>query len=192
MTQMTAIFHSSPYYKVVTALDYHQCLCLLCSDFPRTLVADASKILPTHPTYQSTKTDGFISTLSQEPTLFEKFEIEDLRLSTQLFFYYAEFMEKIKEIFTESSCGDSDNTQVTVSLVFTALEGFYKKNKIFILPPQEAVYEAIVMKSQKKMKMNVDEPYLLEEMQGFMTGAGTISLNEFCFVSCYVEPDENL
>ena len=179
---MNAIFHASPYYKVVTALDYHQCLCLLCSDFPRTLVADAAKILPPHPNYPSTKTDTFISTLSQEPALFDKFEIEDLRLTVQLFFYYSEFMERIKEIFTEVSCGDSDNAQVTISLIFTSVESLFKKSKMFTFPPQEVVYEAIIMKSQKKMKMNPDEVYLLEEMQNFMTGAGTISYNEFCFV----------
>ena len=179
---MTAIFHTSPYYRVVTALDYHQCLCLLCSDFPRTLVAEASKVLPAHPNYPSTKTDTFISTLSEEPTLFEKFEIEDLRLSTQLFFYYAEFVEKIKEIFVELSSGDSDNAQITVSLVYTAIEGLYKKNKVYMMPPQEVVYEAIVAKTQKKMRMKAEEVYLLGEIQGFMTGAGTICFNEFCLV----------
>jgi hypothetical protein len=182
MSQMNSIFHSSPYYKVITALDYHQCLCLLCSDFPRTLVADATKTIPPHPNYPSTKTDNFISTLSQEPSLFEKFDIEDLRLSVQLCFYYSEFIDTAKEIFTELSCGDTNNAQITISLVYTSIENLYKKNKIFMYPPQELVYEAIVVKSQKKMKMSPDEIYLIEDIQNFMTGAGTISFNEFFYV----------
>jgi hypothetical protein len=32
------------------------------------------------------------------------------------------------------------------------------------------------------MKMSPDDVYLIEEMQGFMTGAGTISFNEFTYV----------
>ena len=179
---MNLIFHSSPHYKIITALDYHQCLCLLCSDFPRTLIAEACKTIPRDPNHPSTKPETYISTLSQEPGLFEKFEIEDLRLSVQLFFYYSEFIENIKAIFNELSCGDSDSAQVTISLVYTSIENLYKKNKIFVMPPQELVYEAIVFKSQKKMKMAPDEVYLIEDMQSFMTGAGTISFNELCYV----------
>ena len=82
----------------------------------------------------------------------------------------------------ELSSGDSDNAQITVSLVYTAIEGLYKKNKVYMMPPQEVVYEAIVAKTQKKMRMNAEEVYLLGEIQGFMTGAGTICFNEFCLV----------
>lgn len=182
MTQMNAIFHSSPYYKVVTALDYHQCLCLLCSDFPRTLVAEAAKILQPHPNYPSTKTDGYASTLSQEPALFNKYDIEDLRLSIQLYFFFSEFMEKLVDVFVELSCGDHENGQVTISLLCSSLELLYKKKGSNCFPPLELLYEAIIMKAQKKMKMNADEFYLLEDVQGFMTGAGTISFVEFVYV----------
>ena len=182
MSQMSSIFHSSPYYKVITALDYHQCLCLLCSDFPRTLVAEAGKILTPHPNYPSTRTDSFPSTLSQEPVLFNKYEIEDLRLSVQLFFCFNEFMEKVKEIFMELSCGDYENGQVTISLLCSSLENLYKRKVLNAFVNIELVYEAILLKAQKKMKMNPDEFYLLDDVQGFMTGAGTISYLEFAFV----------
>ena len=182
INQITSIFHSNPYYKVITALDYHQCLCLLCSDFPRTLVADAVKILPPNSKYPSSKTDSFISTLSQEPTLFEKFDIEDLRLSMQLLFFYSEFIENIKEIFNDLASGDFDTTQVTVSLIFSAIENLYKKGKLYNFPPQEALYEAIAAKSQKKIKMDLEDVYMIEDMQVMMTGAGTISYREFYIV----------
>lgn len=182
MTQMNAIFHSSPYYKVVTALDYHQCLCLLCSDFPRTLVAEAAKVIQPNSNYPSTKTEGYASTLSQEPALFNKYDIEDLRLSVQLYFFFSEFMEKLVDVFVELSCGDYENGQVTISLLCSSLELLYKKKGMNYYPPIELVYEAIVMKAQKKMKMNPDEFFVLEDVQGFMTGAGTISFVEFVYV----------
>lgn len=43
------MFHSTPHYKVMTALDYHQMICLVCSDFPRTLLIEAVRTLPYAP-----------------------------------------------------------------------------------------------------------------------------------------------
>jgi hypothetical protein len=156
---------------------------LLCSDFPRTLIADAAKLLPPHPNYPSTKTDTFISTLSQEPALFNKFEMDDLKQSVQLFFYYAEFMDVLKEIFSDLSAGELENAQVTISLLFSGLKTAYNKTKLYMFPPMELVCEAIVAKSQKKMKMNPNEMYLLENIDEYMSGAGTISFNEFTMVN---------
>ena len=44
---MKKVFHSTPHYKVITALDYHQMICLVCSDFPRNLIIETVKTLPT-------------------------------------------------------------------------------------------------------------------------------------------------
>ncbi|CDW72541.1 UNKNOWN [Stylonychia lemnae] len=46
LQQVKKVFHSTPFYKVITALDYHQMLCLVCSDFPRALMIDTVKTLP--------------------------------------------------------------------------------------------------------------------------------------------------
>jgi hypothetical protein len=46
LQQVKKVFHSTPYYKVITALDYHQMLCLVCSDFPRSLMIDIVRPLP--------------------------------------------------------------------------------------------------------------------------------------------------
>ena len=46
LQQVKKVFHSTPYYKVITALDYHQMLCLVCSDFPRSLMIETVKTLP--------------------------------------------------------------------------------------------------------------------------------------------------
>jgi hypothetical protein len=40
LQQVKKVFHSTPYYKQITALDYHQMLCLVCSDFPRSMMID--------------------------------------------------------------------------------------------------------------------------------------------------------
>jgi hypothetical protein len=91
-------------------------------------------------------------------------------------------MEKTKEIFLELTCGDYENGQVTISMLCSSLENIYKRKALNPYPPIELVYEAILVKAQKKMKMNPDDFYVLEDVQGFMTGAGTISFYEFTFV----------
>jgi hypothetical protein len=40
------VFHSTPYYHTITGLDYHQMICLICSDFPRNLMIETIKTLP--------------------------------------------------------------------------------------------------------------------------------------------------
>jgi hypothetical protein len=40
LQQVNKVFHSSPHFKVITALDYHQMICLVCSDFPRNLMIE--------------------------------------------------------------------------------------------------------------------------------------------------------
>lgn len=170
---------------MITALDYHQCLCLLCSDFPRSLVLEVSKILPVHPSYQnSAKSENFISTLSCEPSLFDKFEVEDFRLAVELFFFYSEFIEKTKTLFAELSSGDfSIDNEVMISLATAGINSLYSRTKfsLFIFPPIETIFEALLTKAQKKLQLNADDLYLINEMVEMMHGSGTISFRELCF-----------
>lgn len=46
LQQVKKVFHSTPFFKIISALDYHQMLCLVCSDFPRALMIEAVKTLP--------------------------------------------------------------------------------------------------------------------------------------------------
>ena len=46
LQQVKKVFHSTPHYKVITALDYQQMICLVCSDFPRQLIIETVKTLP--------------------------------------------------------------------------------------------------------------------------------------------------
>jgi hypothetical protein len=46
LQQIRKVFHSTPFYHLVTGLDYHQMICLICSDFPRTLMIETIKTLP--------------------------------------------------------------------------------------------------------------------------------------------------
>ena len=55
LQQIRKVFHSTPYYHVITGLDYHQMICLICSDFPRNLMIETIKTLPL------AKKDGAIS-----------------------------------------------------------------------------------------------------------------------------------
>ena len=47
LQQVKKVFHSTPHYKVINALDYQQMICLVCSDFPRQLIIETVKTLPT-------------------------------------------------------------------------------------------------------------------------------------------------
>ena len=46
LQQIRKVFHSTPYYHTITGLDYHQMICLICSDFPRNLMIETIKTLP--------------------------------------------------------------------------------------------------------------------------------------------------
>lgn len=65
LQQIRKVFHSTPYYHVITGLDYHQMICLICSDFPRNLMIETIKTLPL------AKKDGAISTKTGVSIFFE-------------------------------------------------------------------------------------------------------------------------
>ena len=92
LQQVKKVFHSTPYYKVITALDYHQMLCLVCSDFPRSLMIDIVRPLPVANSEQ-------VSGKAGHDLLFEQFELEKLQQAVCITFYFNEFMENVKTTF---------------------------------------------------------------------------------------------
>jgi hypothetical protein len=70
LQQVKKVFHSTPHYKVITALDYHQMICLVCSDFPRQLIIESVRTLPLQ--------DGTTKPQSND-LLFEQYDIEKLQ-----------------------------------------------------------------------------------------------------------------
>jgi hypothetical protein len=87
------VFHSTPFFKVISALDYHQMLCLVCSDFPRALMIEAVKTL------NIAGKSNEISAKQGPDLLFEQFDLQVLQNSMCIFFYYNEFMENVRTIF---------------------------------------------------------------------------------------------
>lgn len=67
-------------------------ICLICSDFPRTLMIETIKVLPL-----TKKTE--ISTKSGTDILFEQYDLDKLQASVCIFFYYNEFMENVRTLF---------------------------------------------------------------------------------------------
>ena len=60
----------------MTALDYHQMICLVCSDFPRNLIIETVKTLPTAASIPGGNPE--ISERSGHDLLFEQYTLEML------------------------------------------------------------------------------------------------------------------
>ena len=188
LMQVARVFHSNPYYKIITALDYHQCLCLLCTDFPRTLVAEAAKVLPVHPSYINNPALNtvMISTLSHEPVLFDKFDLADLKSSVELFFFYSEFLEASKTVFTDLLSGSFGyKEEVSIGLLLTSLRGLLNREQYSYLkyPPMDLLIEALLTKANKKLQLSAEEFHTMEDVLPLITSCGTISFSEFCIVT---------
>lgn len=70
LQQVRKVFHSTPHYKIITALDYHQMICLVCSDFPRQLVIESVRCLQLQ--------DGSVKANSGNELLFEQYDVDRL------------------------------------------------------------------------------------------------------------------
>lgn len=92
LQQVKKVFHSTPHYKVITALDYHQMICLVCSDFPRNLIIETVKALPIAGSSE-------ISAKQGHDLLFEQYDIEKLQGAICIYFYFNEFMENVRTLF---------------------------------------------------------------------------------------------
>lgn len=93
---MKKVFHSTPHYKIITALDYHQMICLVCSDFPRNLIIETVKTLPIA---SSAAGEPEISARIGHDLLFEQFQLEMLQGAVCIYFYFNEFMENVRTLF---------------------------------------------------------------------------------------------
>jgi hypothetical protein len=100
------VFHSTPHYKVITALDYHQMICLVCSDFPRNLIIETVKTLPIA---SSMPGEPEISQRVSHDLLFEQYNLELLQGAICIYFYFNEFMENARTLFQESAGSTSLN-----------------------------------------------------------------------------------
>lgn len=96
LQQVKKVFHSTPHYKIITALDYHQMICLVCSDFPRNLIIETVKTLPTA---ASPPNEPEISQRVGHDLLFEQFNLEMLQGAVCICFFYNEFMENARTLF---------------------------------------------------------------------------------------------
>ena len=99
LQQVKKVFHSTPHYKIITALDYHQMICLVCSDFPRNLIIETVK---TQPIAASVEGEPVISQRVGHDLLFEQYQLEMLQGAVCIYFYFSEFMENVRNLFMES------------------------------------------------------------------------------------------
>lgn len=180
LQQVTRIFHSGPYYRVLSALDYHQCINLICPDFPRTLILDACSILDVHPsaTENPIQQGEVWSVISHEPRLFDRFGLEDLKAAVELVFYYTEFIEKLKTCFAEFSPPFSVQGEAAISLIYSSVSSAYSRNKNSWLeyPPLDIVFEALLQKHPNPPTAILTQ----SEVPAALNSAASISFKELC------------
>ena len=141
--QVKKVFHSTPYYKILTALDYHQMLCLICSDFPRSLMIETVKTLSIANTDRTSEQAG-------EQILFEQYELGALQSAVCVFFYFNEFLENLRQIFQESQQSSALNIyeQCSCYTLYQSVHNFIQRQKpnAFPLPSREQVLEVLMCK----------------------------------------------
>ena len=71
-------------------------ICLVCSDFPRNLIIETVKTLPTA---SSMPTEPEISQRIGHDLLFEQYNLEMLQGAVCIYFYFNEFMENVRTLF---------------------------------------------------------------------------------------------
>jgi len=94
LQQIKKVFHQTPCFKIITALDYLQLLVLVCPEFPKSLMIEAVKVIPLIETKKITSQTG-------DDILFDKFDLTDLQTAICVFFYFNEFMENVRKIFQD-------------------------------------------------------------------------------------------
>ena len=175
LQQVRKVFHTTPWYKVVTALDYLQLLTLIWSDFPKSLMIEAVKVLPVAESSAPSAQTG-------EEILFEKFELFDLQCSIWIFFYFHEFMDGVKTIFQESqkASGFDPEEECSVFTIYTAAWNFIQRQKgsLCPLPTVENIIETLIYDTKLIDKLK-DEPLVLaDDLSSELSGS--ISYRKFC------------
>ena len=77
-------------------------ICLVCSDFPRNLIIETVKTLPTAAS-TSAVDEPEISARVGHDLLFEQYNLEMLQGAVCIYFYFNEFMENVRTLFQESA-----------------------------------------------------------------------------------------
>ena len=113
----------------MTALDYHQMICLVCSDFPRNLIIETVKTLPTAASIPGGNPE--ISERSGHDLLFEQYTLEMLQGAICIYFYFNEFMENVRTLFQESASATALNieTQCNLSLIYNSISNLVQRLK---------------------------------------------------------------
>ena len=124
LQQVNKVFHSSPHFKIITALDYHQMICLVCSDFPRNLMIETVKTLPLAGSKEIAVKQG-------HDLLFEQYDLDKLQGAVCIHFYFNEFMENVRTLFQESSTKSvlDINEQCSLHLIYTSINNLIQRIK---------------------------------------------------------------
>lgn len=104
-------------------------ICLVCSDFPRNLIIETVKTLPTA---ASTGTENpEISQKIGHDLLFEQYTLEMLQGAICIYFYFNEFMENVRTLFQESAGATTLNiqTQCNLSLIYNSISNLVQRLK---------------------------------------------------------------
>ncbi len=183
------MFHSSPYYTVVTALDYHQLLCLLCSDFPRSIILEAIKVLEPEPTSapaEPGEADG-------DP-MFNSYQLSTIQRAVVVFFYFSgtfsvakpvEFMDSLKTIFQEAVSSSVLNITETAPTgkIVSCVQTYLKRTSRSAWYPQpslESVLETMSHAAGLQTLFDKRIVTLAEDVIPLINGK--ISFKQFCQV----------
>ena len=100
-------------------------LCLVCSDFPRSLMIDIVKPLPVANQAEQ------VSSKQGHDLLFESYELEKLQNAVCISFYYNEFMDNVKTLFQESQASSSLNMteQCSLYLIYNSISNLLTRLK---------------------------------------------------------------
>ena len=175
LQQLRKVFHSIPFYNTITGLDYHQMICLICSDFPRNQMIETIQYLPV-----AKKT-----TLSEKvgtDVLFEQFDLSKLQSAICIFFYYKEFMDNVKGVFQEAQ-GKSTldpKEEVSLFLIYSSINNLVQRLKTssFPLPPIEAIVEVLLTKTDAEEVIKRESLVLISDTTQYLSG-NSISYIEF-------------
>lgn len=98
-------------------------ICLVCSDFPRSLIIETVKTLPL------AGRDNQVSAKTGHDLLFEQYDIEKLQGAVCIFFFYAEFMEQVRTLFMETAASTTlnINEQCSLKLIYSGISNLISR-----------------------------------------------------------------
>lgn len=169
-------------------MDYHQLLCLLCSDFPRSIITEAIRFLDPQPVAGSATSE-----IEFDP-MFNSFKLAILQKAISIFFYYfgkkkfnlkLEFMENLKKIFQEAESASSlnINDECSTKEILSCIQNYLKrtsKGSAYPLPSIEGILETLAYSCGLKSVLDKRPIVLAEDVVPLITDK--ISYKQFCNV----------